>query len=148
MSALSSAIFRRSGPKQELCGSTQLEQDAEAAKLDYAAFDTEMKNLHDILNRQRARSAGFTMQRKHFLHIEEAVFLVDRADLLLFVEQPSTTKHMPASSDQGDLLNGNASNADKAAQPQDIVATGRWRLLSLQECYELMVGPVGMQTCS
>ncbi|KAL6751265.1 hypothetical protein V8C86DRAFT_701786 [Haematococcus lacustris] len=164
MSALSSAIFRRSGPKQELCGSTQLEQDAEAAKLDYAAFDTEMKNLHDILHtaktgrdlsaaiwraelgvaelvlsrRQTGQSVGFTMQRKHFLHIEEAVFLVDRADLLLFVEQPSTIKHMPASSDQGDILHGNASKADKAAQPQDIVATGRWRLLSLQECYELM----------
>ncbi|GFH30584.1 tRNA_int_end_N2 domain-containing protein [Haematococcus lacustris] len=84
MSALSSAIFRRSGPKQELCGSTQLEQDAEAAKLDYAAFDTEMKNLHDILHTAKT------------------------------------------------------GKADKAAQPQDIVATGRWRLLSLQECYELM----------
>ncbi|GFH13920.1 tRNA_int_end_N2 domain-containing protein [Haematococcus lacustris] len=158
MSALSSAIFRRSGPKQELCGSTQLEQDAEAAKLDYAAFDTEMKNLHDILHTAKTgrdlsaaiwraelgvaelvlsrRQTG--QSRKHFLHIEEAVFLVDRADLLLFVEQPSTAKHMPASSDQSDLLHGNASKADKAAQPQDIVATGRWRLLSLQECYELM----------
>ncbi len=31
--------------------------------------------------------AGFRYRRRRYLHIEEAVFLVDRADLLLFVEQ-------------------------------------------------------------
>lgn len=31
-------------------------------------------------------SPGFTLARRHYLHIEEAAFLVDRADLLLFVE--------------------------------------------------------------
>jgi hypothetical protein len=33
--------------------------------------------------------AGFTLNRRHYLHIEEAAYLVDRADLMLFVELAS-----------------------------------------------------------
>ena len=64
--------------------------------------------------------SGFTWQKNHYLFIEEAVYLVDRGDLLLFVELAPTEK-------------GDASAAR--------------RLLSIQECYELMTaldeGPVG-----
>lgn len=63
--------------------------------------------------------AGFKWRRKHWLHIEEAVFLVDRADLMLFVElQPPSA--------------ASSSTGQPARQRQR-------QLLSLQECFELMV---------
>jgi hypothetical protein len=33
---------------------------------------------------------GFKWRRRQWLHAEEAAFLVDRADLMLFVQQPGS----------------------------------------------------------
>jgi hypothetical protein len=66
--------------------------------------------------------SGFTYHKKHYLFIEEAVYLVDRGDLLLFVQ---VTDHQGGAPSQ--------------------------RLLSVQECYELMTAtdPSGHQAgCS
>jgi hypothetical protein len=66
-----------------------------------------------------AHHTGFMLNRRHYLHIEEAAYLVDRSDLMLFIEVPVEQP--------GD-------GADQQ-QPQAM----QRRLLSLQETFELMV---------
>jgi hypothetical protein len=62
---------------------------------------------------------GFMLNRRHYLHIEEAAYLVDRSDLMLFIEVP---------------VEQTGDGADQQ-QPQAM----QRRLLSLQETFELMV---------
>lgn len=69
-----------------------------------------------LSRRSTGQPMGFVKDRKHYLHIEEAAFLVDRADLLLFVEKTS----------EDDEEGGGAA--------------GKHQLLSMQEVFELMVG--------
>lgn len=68
--------------------------------------------------------AGFSLNRRHYLHIEEAAYLVDRADLMLFVEVPDNQQQ-------------------QGHQPPPQGPTQR-RLLSLQETFELMVSVLGL----
>ncbi|MEW5303153.1 MAG: hypothetical protein WDW38_001477 [Sanguina aurantia] len=122
--ALSAAIFRRGGPKKELFL-------VSAEDYDEAELEEKLRDLTELLHadktgkdlsaaiwrpsvgaaelvlsrRSSTRDIGYVRGKKTYLHIEEAVFLVDRSDMLLFVED----------------------------------AHGQRRLLSLQECYDLMI---------
>eukprot|EP00798_Chlamydomonas_sp_ICE-L_P000100 gene100-5510_t len=142
--SLSAAIFRRGGPKKELFNDEEAEEHIDPETKAEVELILKLKELTEVLavpkegrdfsaaiwradikaaevvmgRRAVGHSNGFTWNKKLYLHIEEAVFYVDRGDLLLFVEVPSSY-----------------SNADTG----DTKAPQR-RLLALQECYEMMLG--------
>uniref|UniRef100_A0A7S3QU62 RNase III domain-containing protein n=1 Tax=Dunaliella tertiolecta TaxID=3047 RepID=A0A7S3QU62_DUNTE len=147
---LSSSIFRRGGTKQELFNNVQqppstgapgeepelvqeLEQLATILQAPKAGHDLSAAIWRPsvgaaemvLVRKETGQPMGFRYHRRRYLHIEEAVFLVDRADLLLFVEQEGDEDAVP-----GYTLTGGGSSG---TQPPP-----RHRLLSMQECFELM----------
>mmetsp|Transcript_11929 Transcript_11929/g.25647 ORF Transcript_11929/g.25647 Transcript_11929/m.25647 type:complete len:343 (+) Transcript_11929:166-1194(+) len=112
--SLSSSIFRRGGPKKELFNdgaSVAVEADNQDEEGNLLAT---LQELDEVLNAPKigkdfsaaiwrseynmaelvrvrkttAQMNGVSWKGKQYLHIEEAVFFVDRGDLLLFVEVP------------------------------------------------------------
>ncbi|KAF5843618.1 hypothetical protein DUNSADRAFT_10793 [Dunaliella salina] len=147
---LSSSIFRRGGTKQELFNNVQhppstgapgeepelvqeLEQMAAVLQAPKAGHDLSAAIWRPsvgaaelvLVRRETGQPMGFRYNRRRYLHIEEAVFLVDRADMLLFVEQEDDEDAVPGYT----VTRG----ASCSAQPLP-----RHRLLSMQECFELM----------
>jgi len=149
--SLSSSIFRRGGPKKELFNdgaSVAVEADNQDEEGNLLAT---LQELDEVLNAPKigkdfsaaiwrseynmaelvrvrkttAQMNGVSWKGKQYLHIEEAVFFVDRGDLLLFVEVPV----VPGAGQQQQQQQQQPAHSRQMQQ----------RLLSLQEAYDLML---------
>ncbi|GLI69568.1 hypothetical protein VaNZ11_014204 [Volvox africanus] len=172
---LSASIFRRGGTKKELFDVINEDVD------DEKEFDEKLAELEELLHadktgrelsaalwrpslcaaelvkqrKQHARDMGFIRGHRLYLHLEEAVYLLDRGDLLLFAEEPEP----PPQQQQLDL--GMSGAAAVGAGEGRLAAKGmaptgndvgfgalgdgprrhtqRQRLLSVQEAFDLMI---------
>ncbi|KAG2494854.1 hypothetical protein HYH03_007094 [Edaphochlamys debaryana] len=166
---LSASIFRRGGPKKELFDVTNEEVD------DAKELDEKLAELDELLHadkigrevsaalwrphvcaaevlrhrKQTARDMGFIRCRRAYLQIEEAVFLVDRGDLLLFIEESAPGASGPGGRGAGEA-GGEADDAGGGAGEDGgdgggeggarrRRGGGRQRLLSIQEAFDLMM---------
>ncbi|KAG2436905.1 hypothetical protein HXX76_006424 [Chlamydomonas incerta] len=184
---VSASVFRRGGPKKELFDVIDADVD-ESKELDEKLAElTELLHLQKAgkelsaalwrphlgaaeLVKQRkhtARDIGFIRGRRIYLQIEEAVFLVDRGDMLLFAEAdrraaagqgPTGPTGQGQNGGEGEEEEAQAAGAGPAAggaaaDEDDEGADGgggggggrrggglqHVRLLSVQEAFDLMV---------
>ncbi|GIL48000.1 hypothetical protein Vafri_4718 [Volvox africanus] len=183
---LSASIFRRGGPKKELFDVINEDVD------DEKELDEKLAELEELLHadktgrelsaalwrpslcaaelvkqrKQCARDMGFIRGRRLYLHLEEAVYLLDRGDLLLFVEEPEQQQQqdldLDLDLDLGIAVAGAGAGAGAAVSaggkglaPEWMAVendaafgalsdgarrhTQRQRLLSVQEAFDLMI---------
>ncbi|KXZ43004.1 hypothetical protein GPECTOR_107g148 [Gonium pectorale] len=149
---LSASVFRRGGPKKELFEVANENVD------DEKELDEKLAELEELLHmsktgrelsaalwrpslcaaallkqrKQTARDFGFIRSKRHHLHIEEAVFLMDRGDLLLFIEEAEADAE-----EEGQGAAGAAAGIGRGGDGR--TPRRRQRLLSVQEAMELMV---------
>ncbi|GIL74946.1 hypothetical protein Vretimale_2567 [Volvox reticuliferus] len=168
---LSASIFRRGGPKKELFDVINEDVD------DEKELDGKLAELEELLHsdktgrelsaaiwrpslcaaelvkqrKQCARDMGFIRGHRIYLHVEEAVYSLDRGDLLLFVEEPLPQQQQ----DLGVTAAGAAGAGEEGRAPEWMTGdndaafgssgdgrrrqTLRQRLLSVQEAFDLMI---------